>query len=200
MNALVKRGSCHVFGDNIPLDEGFIPFELAIQRVTDPQKLIPHLFEKVAPGFAQRVKPGDIVVAGREFGNGKPHVQGFIALHALGVGVICMSMPFKNLRRAVAKGLPVITGAPAPVEYAADGDALEVDFATGRARNLTRGTEFTLPAMPSILLDIVQRGGMNGLLKSWLVDHPAQAAGDEDRALLEKINTTAIAVVRKKAE
>lgn len=200
MSTLVKRGNCHVLGDNIPLDEGFIPFELAIQRVTDPQKLIPHLFEKVAPGFSQRVQRGDIVVAGAEFGSGKPHVQGFIALQALDAGVVCVSMPFKNLRRAVAKGLPVITGAPAPAEYADAGDALEVDFATGQARNLTRGTAFTLPAMPPILLDIVQRGGMNGLLKSWLADHPDQAAGEQDRALIESINTAAITVVKKKAQ
>jgi 3-isopropylmalate/(R)-2-methylmalate dehydratase small subunit len=199
MSSLFKRGRCHVLGDGIPLDEGFIPFELAIQRVTDPAKLIPHLFERVAPGFSSRAKPGDIVIAGNEFACGKPHVQGFIALRALDMGVVCVSMPFKNLRRAVAKGLPVVTGAPSPAEIASDGDDVEIDFATGQGFNHTRGTRLALPAMPPILLEIVQKGGMEALLKSWLVEHPEQAAGPEDRAVLDTVMSAPVTMVKKAA-
>ncbi len=198
MSTLVKRGTCHVFGDNIPLDEGFIPFELAIQRVTDPQKLIPHLFETLSPGFSSRVRAGDIVIAGSEFGCGKPHVQGFIALQALGMGVVCVSMPFKNLRRAVAKGLPVIVGAPPPQAFASAGDELEIDFATGLGTNHTRGAPIRLPAMPPILLDIVQKGGMDALLKSWLADHPEQRRSEADEPAIEAMSSAPITIVRKK--
>jgi 3-isopropylmalate/(R)-2-methylmalate dehydratase small subunit len=198
VSTLVKRGTCHVFGNDIPLDEGFIPFELAIQRVTDPQQLIPHLFKQIDPGFPARVKPGDVVIAGSEFGCGKPHVQGFIAMAALGMGVICTSMPYKNLRRAVAKGVPVLDGAPAPEQLAATGDEVEIDFATGRFRNFTRGTEATVPAMPPILLDIVNTGGMDGLLKTWLADHPEQAAGSADLALLDAVQSAPVSIVKKK--
>lgn len=199
MAQMTKRGTCHVLGDGIPLDEGFIPFELAIQRVTDPQKLIPHLFESVAPGFSQRVKKGDIVVAGSDFACGKPHVQGFIAMAALQMGILCVSMPYKNLRRAVARGVPVMVGAPPANEIASNGDELEVDFATGRVTNHTRGTTLSVPPLPPILLDIVQEGGMDGMLKSWLATHPEQARGDADLALLEAITTAPVAVVKKAA-
>ena len=105
-----KRGVCHVFGDGVPHDEGVMAFKYAIERVTDPKLLIPHLFEQVDPSFAKRVKPGDIVVAGKDFCQGKPHTQGYIAMTALGMAVLCESMPHKSLRRAVAIGLPVLTG------------------------------------------------------------------------------------------
>jgi 3-isopropylmalate/(R)-2-methylmalate dehydratase small subunit len=199
VSTLVKRGRAHVLGDAIPLDEGFIPFEMAIQRVTDPQKLIPRLFEKVAPGFAARARPGDLVIAGSQFGFGKPHVQGFIALQALGTGVVCVSMPFKNLRRAVAKGLPVIVGAPPAADVASDGDELEIDFATGLCINHTRNTRLALPPMPPILLDIVRQGGMDGLMKSWLQAHPEQRATDEDKAVLDTVDSAAVSIVKKNA-
>jgi 3-isopropylmalate/(R)-2-methylmalate dehydratase small subunit len=197
MNTLVKRGKCHVFGNNIPLDEGFIPFEMAIARITDPAKLIPHLFKTLDPGFSERVRPGDVVIAGSEFGCGKPHVQGFIALQALDVSVVCMSMPYKNLRRAVAKGVLVLDGAPAPSALATSGDEVEVDFGTGRFRNLSRGTLTELPAMSPILLDIVNNGGMNGVLRAWLNQHPEQAAGAADLALLEAVQSVPVSFVKK---
>lgn len=198
MTELVKRGRAHVFGDGIPLDEGFIPFDIAMQRIVDPQRLIPHLFKQIDPGFTQRVKPGDVAIAGVDFAVGKPHVQGFIAMAALGMGVICASMPYKNLRRAVAMGVPVLDGAPAPVQLARTGDEVEIEYATGRFRNLTRGTEVTLPAMSPILLDIVKTGGMNGMLTAWLRDHPQQASTAADQALLETVNSVIVSFAAKK--
>ena len=110
MTSLVRRGRCHVFGDQVPLDEGVIAFRFAIERVTDPQALIPHLFETIDPGFRERVEPGDFVVAGSDFACGKPHVQGFIALAALRMSVLCASMPYKAMRRSASEGLPVLVG------------------------------------------------------------------------------------------
>ena len=109
---LVRRGRCHVFGDDIPLDDGLIPFEMAIRRIDDPAQLCPELLRLIDPAFPERVRPGDIVVAGANFGCGKPHFQGFIAMAALGVSVVCASMPYKTLRGAISKGVPVLTGWP----------------------------------------------------------------------------------------
>jgi 3-isopropylmalate/(R)-2-methylmalate dehydratase small subunit len=173
--SLVIRGRCHVFGDNVPLDEGVMAFKYAIGRVTDPKELIPHLFEGIDPTFAARVKPGDIVIAGNDFGCGKPHIQGFIAMAALGMGVLCGSMPYKALRGAVSKGLPVLTGCTNG-QFAADGDEVEIDFASGAARNITQGTQAQFPAMAPVLRDIVSRGGAAGTLQAWLDEHPAQRA------------------------
>jgi 3-isopropylmalate/(R)-2-methylmalate dehydratase small subunit len=172
---LKKRGKAHVFGHDIPLDEGVMAFRFAIGRVTDPEKLIPHLFEQVDATFANRVKPGDIVVAGRNFGHGKPHVQGYIAMKALGMGLLCESMPHKAFRRAVANGLPVLSTCENVTAFAATGDDIEVDFSTGVARNITRGTDAHFTAMAPSLADIVAQGGSAGRLRAFLAAHPELA-------------------------
>jgi len=174
-HALLRRGICHVFGDDIPLDEGFIPFSLAIGRETRPEILIPHLFSSLDSGFAERVKPGDIVLGGQQFACGKTHVQGFIAMAALGLSIVCTSMPFKASRRAVAQGLPVMSGLDEPKVFAQTGDLLEVDYATGKVTNLSTLAVRQCPAMPPILQTIVEQGGTEGYLKHWLSTHPDMA-------------------------
>lgn len=172
---LIRRGTCHVIGDNVSLDDGIIPARFATQRVTDPKELVPHLFESIDPELAKRIKPGDIVLAGRNFASGKPRLQGFIAMGALNLSVVCMSMPFKMLRRSVARAIPVIVGGPEPHGVATSGDEIEIDFSTGAVWNLTRDVRTVVPAMPPILLDIVTSGGMQAMLKDWLARHPEQA-------------------------
>jgi 3-isopropylmalate/(R)-2-methylmalate dehydratase small subunit len=172
---LKRRGTCHVFGDDVSLDDGIIPARFAAQRVTEPRELVPHLFATLDPQFATRVRPGDIVLAGRNFACGKPRLQGFIALGALDLAIICTSMPFKMLRRSVARAIPVVVGAPEPHEIAATGDELEIDFETGALWNVTRDSRSTVPAMPGVLRDIVASGGMQALLRDWLARHPEQA-------------------------
>ncbi len=172
--SLVRRGTCHVLGDDVSLDEGIIPNRFASQRVTNPHELLPHLFESTDPQLAGRIKPGDIVLAGRNFACGKPRVQGLIALAALDLSVICTSMPYKMHRRMVARAIPVLVGEPGSHALAADGDQIEVDFATGSVWNKTRDTRLMVPAMPPILLDIVASGGMQAMLNRWLAEHPEQ--------------------------
>ncbi len=185
MNAsLIRRGRAHVFGDGIPLDEGVMAFKYAIGRITDPAELIPHLFEPIDPGFAARVQRGDLVVAGADFGCGKPHIQGFIAMAALGMGVLCGSMPYKAMRGAISKGLPVLTGCMPPGDWVANGEEIEVDFGTGEARNLTRGTLVRLPPMAPVLQPIIAQGGADGQLAAWLAEHPAQRAPDGSPSVL----------------
>lgn len=173
---LRRRGFCHVFGDHVPLDEGVMAFKFAIGRVTDPEVLIPHLFELIDPEFVQRVKPGDFVVAGQDFGCGKPHGTGFIAMHALGMGVLCESMPSRALRGAVTKGLPVLADCSGVTAFVRQGDELEVDFGSGEVRNLTQGTQAAYPGMSPVLREIVEAGGVTGTLRKWLQAHPEQRA------------------------
>jgi 3-isopropylmalate/(R)-2-methylmalate dehydratase small subunit len=172
---LVRRGTCHVIGDNVPLDDGVIPRRFAAGRVTDAQLLVPHLFEGLDPGFAARVKPGDILLAGSNFACGKPRLQGFIAMEALDLAIVCLSMPYKMIRRAVARAIPVIVGATDSHAIANTGDDVEIDFATGTFWNRSRDSRVALPPMPTILCDIVAGGGMQAALKEWLEQHPEQA-------------------------
>jgi 3-isopropylmalate/(R)-2-methylmalate dehydratase small subunit len=160
----------------VPVDDGIIPHRFAAERVTDPRELARHLFESIDPGFAQRVRRGDIVLAGRNFACGKPRLQGFIAMAALDLAVVCTSMPYRMMRRAVARGIPVAVGGPEPRAIAVTGDEIEIDFAAGLIRNLTRDTRTRIPAMPTILRDIVAAGGMQAVLSDWLARHPEQAA------------------------
>jgi len=196
-NHLHQRGRCHVFGDGIPLDEGVMAFKYAIGRITDPEQLIPHLFEGIDPTFASRVQPGDLVIAGRDFGCGKPHIQGFIAMAALGMGVLCTSMPYKAMRGAISKGLPVLIGCERAMDFARTGDDLEVDFATGQAINHTQGTHANFPAMPTVLQDIIAHGGAAGQLAAWLQAHPEQSAPPGTASAL--IEGSPIQIVRKGA-
>lgn len=171
-DTLIRRGICHVFGDGIPLDDGVMPFKYAIGRVTDPQELIPHLFEDIDSTFASRVRSGDIVLAGKNFGCGKAHMQGFIAMAFLGMGVLCDSMPYKSHRGAIARGVPVLTGCSNLAAFAANGDEIEIDFSSGTATNHTRGTRTQFPPLPGILADLVAQGGLRGALKRYLELHP----------------------------
>ncbi len=173
-DALIRRGFAHVLGDDVSLDDGIIPARFAAQRVTDPALLTPHLFETVDAGFAARVRPGDIVFAGRQFACGKPRLQGFLAMGALDLSVVCGSMPYKMLRRAVARAIPVMVGAP--IAAVATGDEVEVDFSAGTIWNITTNLRFSAPPMPPVLGEIVAGGGMQATLRTWLVDHPEQAA------------------------
>jgi 3-isopropylmalate/(R)-2-methylmalate dehydratase small subunit len=168
-----------VIGDNVPLDDGVIPRRLAAGRVTDAQLLVPHLFETLDPGFAARVKPGDILLAGSNFACGKPRLQGFIAMEALDLAIICVSMPGRMIRRAVARAIPVIVGTMDSRAIATAGDDIEIDFATGDLWNRSRDSHVQLPPMPTILCDIVASGGMQAALKEWLKRHPEQALPPE---------------------
>ncbi len=170
--SLRRVGRCHVFGDAVPMDEGVMAFEYVIKRITDPQVLVPELFRHIDPDFAKRVEPGDIVVAGRAFGCGKPHGTGFIAMRSLGLGILCESMPTRSHRNAVSRGLPILVGCIGVRELLSTGHRIEVDYVSGEVRNLTTGASAKYPGMPTVLLDIVRAGGTAGFLRNWLATHP----------------------------
>jgi len=167
-----RIGRCHVFGNDIPLDDGLIPFEMAIRRIDDPRQLQPELLRMVDPDFPGRVAPGDIVVAGANFGCGKPHFQGFIAMASLGLSVLCVSMPYKTLRGAISKGVPVMAGLPGIDQAFCTGHRLDVDFTRGTIVNLDTGRRLDVPPLSPLLADIVRRGGTRGTLAAWLDTHP----------------------------
>lgn len=158
------------------MDDGIIPRRFALERVTDPRELAPHLFAPIDSDLARRIAPGDIVLAGMNFACGKPRLQGVIALAALDLAVVCTSMPYKMLRRAVARGIPVSVGVPSPAAIAVSGDELEIDFETGAVWNITHDVRSSIPPLPPILADIVARGGARAVLLDWLAGHPEQAA------------------------
>ena len=126
-NIWVTRGRCHKFGDNVPHGGGIVPGWVLAGRVVEAEKIIPHLFEDIAPGFHERCKPGDIIVAGKNFGM-SPKMNGFVAMQALGLGLICESMPFLAYRAAVGVGLRVMSACEGVTEICETGDDIELDL------------------------------------------------------------------------
>jgi 3-isopropylmalate/(R)-2-methylmalate dehydratase small subunit len=161
------QGKCHKLGHDVVHDGVMMNFKYVMDRVTDPAVLIPHLFEDSDPGFKDRVKPGDIIVAGRNLGKGKAHVQAYVAMQGLGLGVVCESMPFLTYRGAIASGLMLMAECKGVTECAENGDDLDVDFRTGKFVNRTRGIERMFPPVPEGLRETIELGGTEGVIKAW---------------------------------
>ena len=94
-------------------------------------------------------------------------MQGYIAMQALGLGLVCESMPFLAYREAIGLGLPVLTDCAGVSDACATGEEIELDFLAGRLVNHTRGTELALPPVPEGLREIIALGGTTNWLRRW---------------------------------
>ena len=163
----VRRGTCRKFGDDIAHDGPIMPFKFAKERTSDPALLLPHLMAGVDPTFPERVRPGDILVAGRNFGKGKAHFGGYIAMQSLGLGVLCESMPFLCYRAAISNGLLIAAECAGIGEHVAEGDDLEVDFLQGTLVNHTQNRTASFPPVQEGLRETIVLGGTTGVLRHW---------------------------------
>ena len=171
-NGWKTRGIAHVLGDNVPHDGGVIRFDLVTARVQEPAQLIPHLFDEIDPTLKERVKPGDFIVAGKNFFCGKAHNQGMIAMRALGLRVLCESMPFRSFRAATGVALPCLVHCEGITGFIKNGDHIEADFESGLVINLGNAQSQQYPPVPREIKTILEEGGMRGMLSAWLRDHP----------------------------
>jgi len=168
-------GRCFRLGHDVPHAGVVVPPWIVTGRHFDAKDIVPHLFEAVEPGFHERCRPGDIVVAGRNFGMG-PKMNGYIAMQALGLGLVCESMPFLAYRAAIGCGVRVMTDCVAVTEMCETGDELEIDFGSGLFVNRTRGITREYPPLPESLREIVEVGGNAGWLRRWAQERRAQGA------------------------
>jgi 3-isopropylmalate/(R)-2-methylmalate dehydratase small subunit len=167
-----KRGRVHRLGDNVPHDAGVMAFDIVLSRTTDPQELIPHLFAEIDPLLAQRIRPGDLIVAGRNFLAGKAHNAGLIAMKALDMGILCESMPVRAFQGVVAFALPALIQCEGISAFVADGDELEVDFERGTVTRVATGETMSYGPMAPDIRKMMELGGMTGMLASHLKNHP----------------------------
>jgi 3-isopropylmalate/(R)-2-methylmalate dehydratase small subunit len=163
---LILRGRCYRLGHDVPHMGGVVPMRIVSEMRYDPKDIIPHLFEETDPGFHERCRPGDIIVTGRNFGMG-PKMQGYIAMQALGLGLVCESMPFLAYREAIGLGLPVLSGCPDATTQCETGEEIEVDFLMGRFTNHSRRLTVQYPPVPEALREIVLLGGTTEWLRRW---------------------------------
>lgn len=147
-------------GDNIDTDA------LAPGRFMKevPETLARHCLEAVYPAFAATVRPGDIIVAGRNFGMGSSREQAAVSLKLLGVSAI-LAKSFARIfyRNAINLGMPCLIFPEA--DEVRDGDMLQIDVRAGRVANLTQSTEYTVRPMPPELTEILDAGGLIPHLK-----------------------------------
>jgi len=159
---MVVQGRVWKLGDNVDTDQ------LAPGRylsLTDPRELASHCLEDVLPEFHTSVEPGDIVVAGENFGCGSSREHAPIALKALGIScLVAGSFARIFFRNCINLGLPALTSLEA-VAAIEDGDEVRIDLDTGRIENLTRPFECSAPPLPDFLTEIIDAGGMTAYVR-----------------------------------
>ncbi len=121
--------------------------------------MVKHVFEAVRPDFPSRVRSGDVIVGGRNFGSGSSREEAPALLKKLGVSLITAG-GFSRLffRNAINIGLPVLE-CHASSGKVAEGDILETDLEMGIIRNITKKEEYLASKLPEFLLNILKAGG-----------------------------------------
>lgn len=151
------KGRVWKFGANIDTDL-IIPARYL--NTTDPAELAAHCMEDADPNFARRVSPGDIVVAGKNFGCGSSREHAPIALKGAGVGcVIAASFARIFYRNAINIGLPILESSEAAAALE-EGDLVAVDLASGMIKNLSRGGVYQAAPFPPFMQEIMRAGGL----------------------------------------
>jgi 3-isopropylmalate/(R)-2-methylmalate dehydratase small subunit len=167
----VMRGKVWKFGDNINTDEIIAGPYLTIR---DPDKLASHTMEMVNPDFAKKVKPGDIIVAGKNFGCGSSREEAPFVLKRLGVSAIVADF-FARIfyRNAINLGIPLIECKDAAQKFE-EGDIIEIELEKGIIRNTRTHEEFQGTKLPDFLMEIIKEGGAIEALKKKLKQAPVQ--------------------------
>ncbi len=159
---MLLRGRVWKYGDNVNTDVIF-PGKYTY-TITDPKEQAKHALEDLDPNFAREVKEGDIIVGGRNWGNGSSREQAVGALQAAGVkAIVAKSFARIYFRNAVNKGLVPIVCPEAVDAIAASGETIEIDLAANKIR--ARAGEFTFPPLSPSLLAIIKAGGLIPMLR-----------------------------------
>jgi 3-isopropylmalate/(R)-2-methylmalate dehydratase small subunit len=145
------------YGDNVDTDV-IIPARYL--TVTDPELLAEHALEGLDPSFAAAVRPGDVIVAGHNFGCGSSREHAPLALKGSGIAaVVAASFARIFFRNAINTGLAVLT-CPQAAEVTESGDEIAIDVAAGTVRNVTKGEEFEAEPIPEFVQEIREMGGL----------------------------------------
>ncbi len=151
------KGKVHKYGANVDTDV-IIPARYL--NVSEPAELAKHCLEDIDQEFVSRVKPGDIIMATTNFGCGSSREHAPLAIKASGIScIIAKSFARIFFRNAINIGLPLLECEEAVARTEA-GDILEVELASGRIKNLTKGMEFIAKPYPDFMAELISAGGL----------------------------------------
>jgi 3-isopropylmalate/(R)-2-methylmalate dehydratase small subunit len=143
------------YGDDVNTDVIF-PGKYTYS-ITDPQEMAEHALEDLDPEFAESVEPGDIIVAGKNWGCGSSREQAVICLKAAGVGaIVARSFARIYFRNCINQALPIVTCDA--VDAVEDGDEITIDFAAGTVT--TPGGDYSFPPLAPEVMEILEDGGL----------------------------------------
>ena len=153
-------GKAWIFGDEVNTDL----MAPGLYMKASNEVMAQHCLESLDPTFAKSVKPGDVLVAGHNFGVGSAREQAALNFATLKVGAI-LAESFARIfyRNALNFGVPCLFF-PAHAEIKAD-DQIEVDAVAGSVRNLTSGKTYAVDPIPAHLMDMINAGGLMPYLK-----------------------------------
>lgn len=157
-----SKGTVFKYGDNVDTDV-IIPARYL--NTSDPGELAAHCMEDIDPGFADAARPGDILVAGRNFGCGSSREHAPLAIKASGVAcVVAESFARIFYRNALNIGLPILE-CPEAARAMSAGHKAAVDIRTGEISDLTTGSVFHAEPFPPFMMDLIAAGGLAPYLK-----------------------------------
>lgn len=162
---MILTGRTWLFGNNVDTDQ-IIPARYL--NTVDPAELAGHAMEDADPGFASKVQPGDMIVAGKNFGCGSSREHAPVCLKAAGVSLI-IAGSFARIfyRNAINIGLPILECKE--VGAVREGDRLEVDLTLGSIRNLRTGENYQAAPFPPFMQEIIRAGGLVPFVREELV-------------------------------
>ena len=160
------HGSVIKYGNNVDTDV-IIPARYL--NSSDPKELASHCMEDLDSTFVKRVRAGDILVGGRNFGCGSSREHAPLAIKTSGIAcVVAESFARIFYRNAINIGLPIIE-CPEAAKAIAEGDEVEIDFDSGRITDLTTGKTYTAQPFPKFIQSIIEAGGLINAIEMNLI-------------------------------
>ncbi|MDE3275611.1 MAG: 3-isopropylmalate dehydratase small subunit [Verrucomicrobiota bacterium] len=155
-------GKVFKYGDNVDTDV-IIPARYL--NTADANELAKHCMEDIDASFVSKVAPGDIMVAGRNFGCGSSREHAPLAIKASGISCVIAST-FARIfyRNAINIGLPIME-CPDAVDSIAAGDQLSVDLSSGTITDITSGKTFKAEPFPPFMQDLIAAGGLAAYMR-----------------------------------
>ncbi len=159
---MIIKGKAWLFGDHVDTDV-IIPARYLTTSVGS--ELAPHCMEMLMPDFYEKVQPGDIIIAGQNFGCGSSREHAPVAIKACGIGAIIASS-FARIfyRNAINIGLPILEVADIWKDTTM-GDELEINTDTGAIVNLSNGKTYQSPSFPPFIEEIIAAGGLMNFVR-----------------------------------